>query len=207
MPTRIKICGITRADDALRAAELGADAVGLIFFEGSPRHVAVADAAAIVRALPPFVTTVALFVNPGRDAVLTVLEEVRPDLLQFHGAEDPAFCASFQRPYIKAMAAAPGVDLLQSAAVHEQARGILVDAFVPGEHGGTGVTADWARIPRSFPKPIVLAGGLHPGNVAEAIRAVRPWAVDVSSGVEAAKGVKDHHKLAAFVRGVRDADV
>lgn len=207
MPTRIKICGITRIEDALRAAELGADALGLIFYDGSPRHVTAVQAAGIARALPPFVTTVGLFVNPSRDAVRAVLDEVPLDLLQFHGAEEPAFCDSFERPYIKAIAAAPGVDLLQSATVFEQARGILIDAYVPGAHGGTGVTADWTRIPRPFPKPIVLAGGLHPGNVTGAIRAVRPWAVDVSSGVEAAKGVKDHDKMTAFVRGVRDADV
>ncbi len=207
MPTRIKICGITRIEDALRAAELGTDALGLIFYEGSPRHVTPAQAAGIARALPPFVTTVGLFVNPSRDVVRAVLDEVPLDLLQFHGAEEPAFCASFERPYIKAIAAAPGVDLLQSGTVFEQARGILIDAYVPGAHGGTGVTADWTRIPRPFPKPIVLAGGLHPGNVSGAVRTVRPWAVDVSSGVEAAKGVKDHDKMTAFVRGVRDADV
>lgn len=207
MPTRIKICGITRIADALYAAELGADAIGLIFYEGSPRHVTADQAAAIAGALPPFVTTVGLFVNPSAEAVRAVLDEVPLDLLQFHGAEEPAFCESFERPYIKAIAAAPGIDLLQSGTVFEQARGILIDAYVPGAHGGTGVTADWTSIPRPFPKPIVLAGGLHPGNVAEAVRAVRPWAVDVSSGVEAAKGVKDHDKMTAFVRGVRDADV
>ncbi len=207
MPTRIKFCGITRVEDALRAAELGVDALGLIFYDGSPRHVTSEQAARIARALPPFVTTVGLFVNPSRETVRAVLDAVPLDLLQFHGTEEPAFCASFERPYIKAIAASPGVDLLQSGTVFEQARGILIDAYVPGAHGGTGVTADWTRIPRPFPKPIVLAGGLHPGNVAGAVRAVRPWAVDVSSGVEAAKGVKDHDKMTAFVRGVRDADV
>ncbi len=207
MPTRIKICGITRPEDALRAADLGADAIGLIFYERSPRHVGLREAAAIARALPPFVTTVGLFVDAPAAEVQAVLAEIPLDLLQFHGAESAAYCKSFFRPYIKAIAAAPGVDLLQSAAVHDAARGILIDAYVPGVHGGSGVTADWGLIPRPYPKPIVLAGGLHPANVAEAIRAVRPWAVDVSSGVERAKGVKDHDKLSAFVRGVRDADV
>lgn len=207
MPTRIKICGITRPEDAQRAAELGADAIGLIFYERSPRHVGLREAEAIVRALPPFVTTVGLFVDAPAADVQTVLAEIPLDLLQFHGAESATYCRSFPRPYIKAIAAAPGVDLLQSAAVHDAARGILIDAYVPGVHGGSGVTADWSLIPSPYPRPIVLAGGLHPANVAEAIRAVRPWAVDVSSGVERAKGVKDHDKLAAFVRGVRDADV
>lgn len=207
MPTRIKICGITRLDDALEAARLGADAIGLIFFAGSARHVDAQRAGDIVSALPPFVTSVGLFVDPSRAEVLSVLKRVPLDLLQFHGGEPAEFCASFGRPYIKAIAAAPGVDLLQSAATYPAARGVLVDAFVPGAHGGTGVTADWSAIPRQMPLPVVLAGGLHPGNVAEAIRAVRPWAVDVSSGVESTKGVKDHDKLAAFVRGVRNADV
>ena len=207
MPTRIKICGITRPEDALRAAELGADAIGLIFFAGSARHVTAARALEVIARLPPFVTTVGLFVDAPRAEVDAVLSAVPLDLLQFHGDETPAYCESFDRPYIKAIAAAPGVDLLQSAGFHARARALLVDAYVPGVAGGTGVQADWAAIPRNLPIPVVLAGGLHAGNVSEAIRTVQPWAVDVASGVEQSRGIKDHNKMAAFVRGVRDADV
>lgn len=205
--TRIKICGLTRIDDALCAARLGADAIGLIFFDGSPRHVTASQAADIANALPPFVTVVGLFVNPSDAFVRETLAKVPIDLLQFHGREDAAFCGSFGRPFVKAIAAAPGVDLLQSAGPFSAARGILVDAYVPGVHGGSGVKADWTLVPRQFPLPLILAGGLDAGNVGDAIRAVRPWSVDVSSGVERAKGVKDHEKMAAFIRGVRDADV
>ncbi len=207
MPTRIKICGITRPEDALRAAELGADAIGLIFFAGSARHVTAARALEVIARLPPFVTTVGLFVDASPAEVEAVLSVVPLDLLQFHGDESPAYCEGFDRPYIKAIAAAPGVDLLQSAGFHAKARALLVDAYVPGVAGGTGVQADWSAIPRNLPIPVVLAGGLHAGNVSEAIRTVQPWAVDVSSGVEQSRGIKDHNKMAAFVRGVRDADV
>jgi len=206
MPVRIKICGITRIEDGLAAARLGADAVGFVFHRASPRHIAPGRAASIVRALPAFVTTVGLFVDMDDAGVRAVLEEVQLDLLQFHGVEDPAFCERFARPYIKAVAVAPGVDLLQSAANYATSRGLLLDAFVPGMHGGTGATADWSAIPASLPLSVILAGGLTSGNVGAAIRAIRPWAVDVSSGVEREKGVKDHDKLAAFIRGVRDAD-
>lgn len=207
MPTRIKICGITRPEDALRAAELGADAIGLIFYAGSARHVTPARALEVIARLPPFVTTVGLFVDASPTEVEAVLSVVPLDLLQFHGDESPAYCEGFDRPYIKAIAAAPGVDLLQSAGFHAKARALLVDAYVPGVAGGTGVQADWSAIPRNLPIPVVLAGGLHAGNVSEAIRTVQPWAVDVSSGVEQSRGIKDHNKMAAFVRGVRDADV
>jgi len=207
VPTRIKICGITRPEDALRAAELGADAIGLIFYAGSARHVTAARAREVIDRLPPFVTTVGLFVDAPRAEVDAVLSVVPLDLLQFHGDETPAYCEGFDRPYIKAIAAAPGVDLLQSAGFHAKARALLVDAYVPGVAGGTGVQADWSAIPRNLPIPVVLAGGLHAGNVSEAIRTVQPWAVDVSSGVEQSRGIKDHNKMAAFVRGVRDADV
>lgn len=207
MRVRVKICGITRAEDALEAARLGADALGFVFHPGSPRFVDARRAAEIVAALPPFVTSVGLFVDAAPEAVDEVLREVPLDLLQFHGAETPEQCARHGRPWIKALAVAPGVDLLQSARSFRNARGLLLDAYVPGSHGGTGVTADWSSIPHRMPVPVVLAGGLHPGNVGAAIRALRPWGVDVSSGVERDKGVKDHHKLATFMRGVRDADV
>lgn len=206
MPTRIKFCGITRPEDALAAARLGVDAVGFVFQRKSLRYVDPARVAAIVRELPAFVTTVGLFVDPTEAEVQSVLAAVPLDLLQFHGAEPPDFCAGFGRPWIKAVAVAPGVDLLQSAANYAGSRGLLLDAFVPGMHGGTGTKADWSAIPEALPLPVILAGGLTPANVGEAIRVVRPWAVDVSSGVEREKGVKDHEKMVAFIRGVRDAD-
>jgi phosphoribosylanthranilate isomerase len=207
MATAVKICGITRSEDALAAARAGAHAVGLIFAPKSPRLVTPASAAGIVRALPPFVTPVALFVDPDAAHVRAVIEAVRPQLLQFHGDENPGFCAGFGLPYIKAVRVRAGVDLLQYARLYAAAKGLLLDAFVEGNHGGTGAVFDWSIIPREFPLPLILAGGLDPGNVGAAVRRVRPWAVDVSSGVEASKGIKDAAKVAAFIRGVRDADV
>lgn len=205
--TRTKICGITRVEDALAAAAAGADAIGLVFVAKSPRHVTPAQAAEIGSALPPFVTRVALFVNPDPAQVEAVLRQARPDVLQFHGEESPEFCRSFGAPYMKAARVRPGVDLLQFAALYTDAQGLLLDAWSEGAHGGTGERFDWALIPPDLTRPVILAGGLHPGNVAEAVRAVRPWAVDVSSGVEAAKGIKDAAKIAAFIKEVRNADV
>jgi phosphoribosylanthranilate isomerase len=207
MATAVKICGITRVEDALVAARAGAHAIGLIFYPKSPRLVPDPVAAEAVRALPPFVTPVALFVDPQAAEVERVIGNVRPQLLQFHGDEPADFCASFGVPYIKVVRMRPGVDLLQYARQYRAAKGLLLDAFVEGNHGGTGSAFDWALIPREIPLPLILAGGLNPGNVGEAVRRVRPWAVDVSSGVEAAKGIKDAAKVAAFIRGVRDADV
>ncbi len=205
--TRTKICGITRVEDALAAAHAGADAIGLVFVAKSPRHVTPMQAAEIGAALPPFVTRVALFVNPDAAQVEAVLGLARPDVLQFHGEETPEFCRSFGLPYLKAARVRPGVDLLQFATLHADAQGLLLDAWSEGVHGGTGERFDWALIPPDLPRPVVLAGGLHPGNVAEAVRVVGPWAVDVSSGVEAAKGIKDAAKIAAFIKEVRNADV
>lgn len=205
--TRTKICGITRVEDALAAAHAGADAIGLVFVAKSPRHVSPIQAAEIGAALPPFVTRVALFVNPDAVQVEAVLGLARPDVLQFHGEESPEFCRSFGLPYLKAARVRPGVDLLQFATLHADAQGLLLDAWSEGVHGGTGERFDWALIPPDLPRPVVLAGGLHPGNVAEAVRVVGPWAVDVSSGVEAAKGIKDAAKIAAFIKEVRNADV
>jgi phosphoribosylanthranilate isomerase len=205
--TTVKICGITRVEDALVAARAGAHAIGLIFAAKSPRRVDAAVAAGVVGSLPPFVTAVALFVDQPAGEVRAVIDSVRPQLLQFHGDEAPDFCAGFGLPYVKAVRVRPGVDLLQYARLYRAAKGLLLDAFVEGNHGGTGAAFDWSLIPRDFPLPLILAGGLHAGNVGEAIRRVRPWAVDVSSGVEAAKGIKDAAKVAAFIRGVRDADV
>ncbi|MEW5769621.1 MAG: phosphoribosylanthranilate isomerase [Pseudomonadota bacterium] len=207
MHTRIKICGITRVEDALVAARAGADAIGLVFVGQSPRCVAPAQAAAIARALPPFVTSVALFVNPSAAEVDDVLKTVRPDVLQFHGEESADFCRAFGVPWLKAARVRPGTDLLQYAAHHAGAQGVLLDAYAPDAHGGTGHRFDWDLIPPGLPLPVILAGGLDAGNVGEAVRRVRPWAVDVSSGVEAAKGIKDAAKIAAFVNEVKRVDV
>jgi phosphoribosylanthranilate isomerase len=207
MRTRVKICGITRVQDGLDAAAAGADAIGLVFAQQSPRLVRPEQAARIAEALPPFVDTVALFVNPAAAEVETVIRELRPDLLQFHGEESPAFCESFGWPYLKAVRVRPGVDLLQCAVDHAGARALLLDAFRADAHGGTGHGFDWSLIPPDMPLPVILAGGLEPGNVAEAVRQVRPWAVDVSSGVESAKGIKDAAKISAFIKEVQNADV
>ena len=201
--TRIKICGITRSEDALVCAQAGANAIGLVFHPPSPRHVVAAQAAAIARALPPFVTTVGLFVNPGAEQVEAVLSEVHLDMLQFHGDEPPEFCASFGVPYLKAIRVKAGVDLVQCAIRYQAAKGLLLDAYVEGTPGGTGLSFDWELIPTELPLPVILSGGLQPANIVDAIRRVRPWAVDVSSGVEASKGIKDAAKISAFIEGVR----
>jgi phosphoribosylanthranilate isomerase len=213
--TRVKICGITRVEDGENAARAGADAIGLVFWPQTPRALSLEQARTISLSLPPFVTIVGLFVDPRPDEVRAALAAVPLDLLQFHGDEPPEFCRQFGRPYVKAVPVKPGVDLLQYAARYADARGVLFDAHQPGGMpGGTGTTFDWSAIPRVLPRPLILSGGLTPGNVGAAIRQVRPWAVDVSSGVEASddqgrprKGIKDPVKIAAFVQGVRLADV
>ena len=207
MRTRVKICGITRPEDALAAAAAGADAIGLVFAAKSPRRVGLARATEIARVLPPFGATVALFVNPTEAEVRAAIAELSPDLLQFHGEESAQFCAAFEWPYLKAVRVKPGLDLLQYAADFAGARALLLAAYAPDAHGGTGHRFDWGLIPPQLPLPVVLAGGLEPGNVAEAVRRVRPWAVDVSSGVEAAKGVKDAAKVAAFITEVEKVDL
>lgn len=205
--TRIKICGITRVEDGLAAARAGADAIGLVFYPPSPRHVTIAQASEIARALPPFVTTVGLFVNPEAEEVEAVLHQLHLDLLQFHGDEPPEFCRRFGMPYLKAVRVKTGVDLVQYADFYPDAKGLLLDAWVEGVAGGTGKSFDWELIPAQLPLPVVLSGGLDPSNVETAVRRVNPWAVDVSSGVEAARGIKDAAKIAAFVQGVRNAEV
>lgn len=205
--TAVKICGITRADDAAAAARYGADAIGFVFYAKSPRNVAAATAAAIVARLPPFMSAVGLFVNSSAAEVESVLDQVRLDLLQFHGEEPPAFCAQFGVPYIKAARVRADLDLVQYARDYAAARGLILDAFVDGTHGGTGTSFDWSLVPRDLPLPVVLSGGLNAANVAQAIRRVAPWAVDVSSGVEASPGIKDAQKIAAFMKEVRSADV
>ena len=205
MAVRVKICGITRAQDLHAACDAGADALGFVFYEKSPRHVTIAAAASLVRELPPFVQAVGLFVNADPAFIESVLQAVPLDLLQFHGDETPAACARFGRPFIKAVRVNRDTDLLKCAADFEAARGLLLDAFVPGVPGGTGERFDWSLIPANLPKPVILSGGLTPGNVTEAVQRVRPWAVDVSSGVEAAKGIKDAHKIAQFIAKAKEA--
>ncbi|WP_341644252.1 phosphoribosylanthranilate isomerase [Thauera sp. SDU_THAU2] len=203
--TRIKICGLTRPQDVRAAVELGADAIGFVFYPPSPRAVSIDQAAELAALLPPFVTAVGLFVNPSREEVQAVLERVPLQLLQFHGDESEAACAGHGRPWIKAARMRPGVDLVEFSASYPRASGILVDTFVEG-YGGGGKTFDWSLIPEGFGRPLVLSGGLDADNVAEAVRRLRPWAVDVSSGVESGKGIKDAARIAAFIDGVRQAD-
>ncbi|WP_407311317.1 phosphoribosylanthranilate isomerase [Pseudomonas sp. nanlin1] len=202
---RSKICGITRVEDALAAAEAGADAIGLVFYPKSPRAVSIQQARAIIAALPPFVTTVGLFVNASRCELGEILDAVPLDLLQFHGDESPHDCAGFHRPWIKALRVRPGDDLQAACRFYQGACGILLDAYVAGVPGGTGEVFDWSLIPQGLSKPVILAGGLTPGNVAEAIAQVRPYAVDVSGGVEAAKGIKDAARIQAFIQAVQGA--
>ena len=207
MRTRVKICGITRTEDGLAAASLGADAVGFVFWAGSARNVSAAQAGAVAAALPPFVAKVGLFVEPTREEVERTLRAVRLDALQFHGAMAPGFCTGFEMPYVLAVPMRAGVDLLQLGAIHSEASAFLLDAYREGAPGGTGETFDWGLVPPAFARPVILAGGLTPANVAAAVRRVRPWAVDVSSGVEASKGIKDAALMRAFIDEVRHADV
>jgi phosphoribosylanthranilate isomerase len=204
--TRVKICGLKEPAHALVAADAGADAVGLVFYRESPRYVAPRAAARIAAALPPFVTTVGLFVNEPAESIRRILGEVPLDLLQFQGDEDADFCAQFGRPHVRAVRMEPGTDLVEYAAGFSRAKALLLDAHVPGQRGGTGQTFDWAGIPRDLPLPLILSGGLTAQNVGRAIREVRPWAVDVSSGVEASRGVKDPAKIVEFIRSVRLED-
>ncbi|WP_455196518.1 phosphoribosylanthranilate isomerase [Kaarinaea lacus] len=203
MRTRVKICGITRAQDAIKAVEFGADAIGLVFYDKSPRAVSIDDARAIIQKIPPFVSIVGLFVDPSPKDVAAVLHRVSLDLLQFHGDELPSECSAYGKPYIKAIKIREGVDIAAQVNKYTTARGILLDTYDPKVPGGTGRVFDWSVIPKGLSKPIILAGGLTPENVWQAITKVRPFAVDVSGGVEADKGIKDIEKLAAFMRGVQ----
>ncbi|MCD5976322.1 phosphoribosylanthranilate isomerase [Pseudomonas quasicaspiana] len=199
---RSKICGITRIEDALAAVEAGADAIGFVFYAKSPRAVSVQQARAIIAALPPFISTVGLFVNASRCELNETLDAVPLDMLQFHGDETPEQCDGYHRPFIKALRVQAGDDIAASCRLYSRASGILLDTFVVGVPGGTGETFDWALIPNSLEKPIILAGGLTSANVAQAITQVRPYAVDVSGGVEKSKGIKDHDKIRAFMSAV-----
>ena len=198
---RVKICGITRVEDALDAASAGADAVGLVFYPPSPRALSLEQAARIIEALPPFVTVVGLFLDPEPAEVRHVLERIPLDLLQFHGRETGVFCASFARPYIKAIAMGGGDDPRSAMREHAKATGFLLDSHVVGAAGGSGKTFDWQRVPASS-RPLVLAGGLTVANVARVVHDIRPWAVDVSSGVEYSQGIKDGEKMRRFIQEV-----
>ncbi|RRV07921.1 phosphoribosylanthranilate isomerase [Pseudomonas sp. v388] len=200
---RSKICGITRIEDALAAVEAGADAIGLVFYARSPRYVNVQQARAIIAALPPFITTVGLFVNASRCEINETLDAVPLDLLQFHGDETPEQCDGYHRPYIKALRVKAGDQIAEACRTYRNARGILLDTYVEGVPGGTGETFDWALIPNELEKPIILAGGLTSANVAQAIAQVRPYAVDVSGGVEKSKGIKDREKILAFMSALQ----
>ncbi len=205
MKTRIKICGLTREEDVDAAVAAGADALGFVFYPPSPRHVTPARAAELARRVPPFVDVVGLFVNAVPAEVEATCAAVPLNLLQFHGDEDAAYCRQFSRPWLRAARVRPGLDLVEFAGLFPDARGLLLDAFVDG-YGGGGHVFDWTLIPPGLPGHLVLSGGLNADNVGAAIERVRPFAVDVSSGVEMSNGIKDHEKIAAFVAAVRKAD-
>lgn len=206
MSTRVKICGITRIEDALTAIRLGANAIGFIFWDKSARYIDPKEARKIVMALPPFVTVVGVYVNPSSEWVEETCSIAGLNLLQFHGDELPEFCSQFPLPYIKAVRIRSGIDLLQYAAQYSSSNGLLLDSYVEGVPGGTGRTFEWSLIPENLSLPLIVSGGLHAKNVCEAIREAKPWAVDVSSGVEITKGIKDADKIAAFMTGVRNGE-
>ena len=203
--TRIKICGLTREADVHAAVSEGADALGFVFYPASPRYVSLERAAAFARAVPPFITIVGLFVNSDPDLVEQACAAIPNLVLQFHGDESPADCRRFNRPFLRAARMATGFDLLDFAAKFADAQAVLLDASVEG-YGGGGKVFDWSLVPPGVPRPVVLSGGLHAENVGRGIAALRPWAVDVSSGVEASKGIKDAEALRRFCQAVREAD-
>ncbi len=202
---RVKICGITRMEDALAAVDAGADALGFVFYPDSPRAISASTAADICKRLPPFVCRVGLFVNSERDKIIEILEEVTLDMLQFHGDEPPDHCNGYSKPYIKAVRMHDNVNLVAEAKRFNQASALLLDAFVKGIYGGTGRAFDWTEAARDIGKPVILAGGLTADNVVTAIKQARPYAVDVSGGVESGKGIKDAGKIVEFIREVRNA--
>lgn len=203
--TRIKICGITRVEDALAAVEAGADAIGLVFYAPSPRAVTIDQAEKICKALPPFITTVGLFVNASYEEVSVISSKLSLGLLQFHGEESAAYCEQFNQPWIKALRVQPSTNIREAMQPYNKAQGILLDSYVAGVQGGTGTTFDWSLIPQQTEKPIVLAGGLTIENVQQAVQIVKPYAVDVSGGVEITKGIKDHNKIKAFINKVKSS--
>jgi phosphoribosylanthranilate isomerase len=200
--TRVKICGITRAEDGRIAAKYGADAIGLVFYEKSPRAVNIEQAQTIIQSLPAFVTVVGLFVNAEPDVINNILAKVPIDLLQFHGEESPEYCSGFNKPYMKALRMRPNIELKTLIEKYQTAKGILLDSYVQGVKGGTGTVFDWQQIPSNLSKPIIVAGGLTATNVNAAIKVLNPYAVDVSGGVESAKGIKNSGKIAEFMREI-----
>lgn len=206
MRTRVKICGFTRTDDALYAAYRGADAIGLVFYPPSPRHVDIEQARRITGALPPFVSVVGLFVDAAEEQVRKVLNRIPIDLLQFHGDETADYCQSFARPYIKAVRMRDDIDVQRVAKEHAAAAGLLLDAYHPAAKGGTGSRFDWSRIPSECDRPIILAGGLTAETVRLALKTVRPYGLDVSSGVESSKGIKETMKMKTFLQEVQTFD-
>jgi len=206
MRTRVKICGFTQVKDAVAAANLGVDAIGLVFYPPSPRHVSIEQAKEIVAALPAFVTVVALFVDGQESQIREVLNHVSIDCIQFHGDESVAECRVYNKPYMKAIRMKPGLDVMEMARQYNDAAALLLDAYHPGIKGGSGSQFDWDLIPELCPLPVILAGGLQVDNVRQAIQSVKPYALDVSSGVEAEKGVKDVAKMAAFIQQINEGD-
>ncbi len=206
MRTRVKVCGLTQVDNARQVAQTGVDSIGLVFYSPSPRAVSIEQAVAICQVLPPFVSVTALFVDEAVEQVEQVLKQVPIDLLQFHGDESADYCRQFGKPYLKALRVRPGLDLMQQAQTYHDARGLLLDAYKAGVPGGTGETFDWQLIDPELPLPVVLAGGLTADNVADAITQVQPQAVDVSGGVESAKGIKDIESVKYFIEEVVRAD-
>jgi len=206
MATRVKICGITSLTDALNAIHAGADALGFVFYPKSPRYITPEQAAEICHFLPPFVTTVGLFMNAKASQVEATLDTVSLDLLQFHGNETPEFCRTFNRPYIKALGIDGLEDFSSLADQYSDALGILVDSHALGKAGGTGKTFDWKLLPKNYSKPIILAGGLNPENIAEAIRETAVYAVDLSSGVESSPGIKSKAKIDALMQEVKHVE-
>jgi phosphoribosylanthranilate isomerase len=207
--TRVKICGITRVEDALNAVNAGADAIGLVFYAASPRCVSIAQAQALVAAMPPFISVVGLFVNSTTAEIQAVLSQVRLDIIQFHGDESPQdceqACAQINLPYYKAIRVKADTNLLQYAIDFKAAKALLLDTYSEQAYGGTGHKFDWNLIPKNLPKLVILAGGLEANNVTDAIKQVQPYAVDVSGGVEHSKGVKDKDKIAAFMQAVKES--
>jgi len=206
MRTRVKICGFTQAKDAVVAANLGVDAIGLVFYPPSPRYVSIEQAKEIVEALPAFVTVVALFVDEQESQIREVLSHVSIDCIQFHGDESAAACRAYNKPYMKAIRMKPGLDISEIARQYNDATALLLDAYHPGIKGGSGSQFDWDLIPEDCSLPVVLAGGLQLDNVRQAIQSVKPYALDVSSGVEAEKGVKDVAKMTAFIQQINEGD-
>lgn len=205
MSVRVKVCGITRCEDAKAAVQLGVDAIGFVFWSKSARYIDPETAGKITAQIPPFICTVGVYVDPDLDWVEKTIKSAKLNLLQFHGDESPEFCDQFSQPYIKAIRVKQDTDLLQYAERYKTAKGLLLDTYAAGMPGGTGHAFDWRLVPQYLPLPLILSGGLDSSNVSMAIKQTRPWAVDVSSGVEAAKGIKDEKKIFAFMQGVKQS--